>query len=102
LNGNLLFVFGAQYNGNQRLGTVSNATAIGRFQENIYVLDKDKNALIVYETTSFARQVHEGVRLYIEGFYQEAMPYFEQILDFNGTFIMAYQGIADAYFKEGD
>jgi DNA-binding beta-propeller fold protein YncE len=102
LNGTLLFVFGARDNGNQRLGTIRNGTAIARYQEFIYVLDKDKNAIVVYETTAFARQVHEGVRLYIEGFYQEARPYFEEILDFNGTFIMAYQGIADAYFKEGD
>lgn len=102
LNGNLLFVFAVQDNGDQRLGTIRNGTAISRHQEHIYVLDKDKNAIVVYETTSFARQVHEGVRLYIEGFYQEARPYFEDILDFNGTFIMAYQGIADAYFKEGD
>jgi tetratricopeptide (TPR) repeat protein len=102
LNGNLLFVFGARDNGDQRLGTLSSGIAIARYGESIYTLDKDKEALIVYETTSFARQVHEGVRLYIEGFYQEARPYFEQILSFNGTFIMAYQGIADAYFKEGD
>lgn len=102
LNGNMLFLFGAQDTGNQRLGTLSDPTAIGRYQEKIYVLDKDKEALVAYETTSFARQVHEGVRLYIEGYYQEAKPYFEEILNFNGTFIMAYQGIADADFKEGN
>ena len=102
LNGTMLFFFGAKDNGNQRLGTIKNPMAIERFGEYIYVLDKDKDALVVYETTSFAREVHEGVRLYIEGFYQEAMPYFEDILDFNGSLIMAYQGIADAYFKAGD
>jgi hypothetical protein len=98
----MLFVFGVKDNGNQRLGTLKNPTAVGRFGEYIYVLDKDKNALVVYETTSFAREVHEGVRLYIEGYYREAMPYFEDILNFNGSLLMAYQGIADAYFKAGD
>ncbi|MCA9995218.1 MAG: YIP1 family protein [Anaerolineales bacterium] len=102
LNGTMLFVFGAKDNGEQRLGTLKNPTAVERFGEFIYVLDKDKNALVVYETTSFAREVHEGVRLYIDGFYREAMPYFEDILNFNGSLIMAYQGIADAYFKAGD
>jgi tetratricopeptide (TPR) repeat protein len=102
LNGSMLFLFGARDSGDQRLGTLRNPTAIARYGEFIYVLDKDKNAVVVYQTTSFARQVHEGVRLYIEGFYQEAMPYFEDVLDFNGSFIMSYQGIADAYFKEGD
>ena len=102
LNGTLLFVFGAQDTGNQRLGTLRNPTAIARRGEQIIVLDKDKNGLVLYETTAFARQVHEGVRLYMGGYYQEAKPYFEDVLDFNGSFIMAYQAIADAYFKEFD
>ncbi len=102
LNGTLLFVFGAQDTGNQRLGTLRNPTAIARRGEQIIVLDKDKNGLVLYETTAFARQVHEGVRLYMGGFYQEAKPYFEEVLNFNGSYIMAYQAIADAYFKEFD
>jgi len=102
LNGTLLFVFGAQDRGDQRVGTLRNPTAIERYQEYIYVLDSDKNAIVVFETTSFAKQVHEGIRLYMEGFYGEAKPYFEQVLNLNGSFIMAYQAIADAYFKDRD
>lgn len=102
LKGMLLFVFGAQDRGEQRLGTLRNPTAIARYGEYIYALDKDKNAIVVYQTTTFARLVHDGVRLYVEGFYTEARPYFEEVLNYNGSFIMAYQAIADAYFKEGD
>jgi tetratricopeptide (TPR) repeat protein len=101
-NGNLLFVFGAQDRGDQRIGTLRNPTAIERYQEYLYVLDSDKNAIITYRTTSFAREVHEGIRLYMDGFYSEAKPYFEEVLNYNGSFIMAYQAIADAYFKERD
>ncbi len=100
LNGTMLFVFGAQDNGDQRLGTLRNPTAIERHGEYIYVLDKDKNAVVVYQTTDFARLVHDGVRLYVDGFYREAKPYFEEVLDYNGSYIMAYQAIADAYYKE--
>ncbi len=100
--GMLLFVFGAQDKGEQRLGLLRNPTAIERYQDCIYVLDKDKNAIVVYRETRFARLVHDGVRLYVEGFYSEARPYFEEVLRYNGLFIMAYQAIADAYFKEGD
>jgi tetratricopeptide (TPR) repeat protein len=102
LNGTMLFLFGAKDNGTQRLGTLTNPTAVERHGEFIYVLDKDKNALVMYETTSFAREVHEGVRLYIDGYYREAQPYFEDILNQNGSLIMAYQGIADAHFKAGN
>ncbi len=99
-NGALLFAFVARDRGEQRLGTLRNPTAIERFAEYIYVLDKEKNAIVVFETTSFARLVHDGVRLYMDGFYQEAQPYFEEVLTYNGSFIMAYQAIADAYYKE--
>lgn len=102
LKGMLLFVFGAKDKGEQRLGLLRDPTAIERYEDRIYVLDKEKNAIVVYQTTSFARLVHEGVRLYVEGFYSEARPYFEEVLRYNGSFIMAYQAIADAYFKEGD
>ncbi|GAB4577539.1 MAG: hypothetical protein Fur0022_02700 [Anaerolineales bacterium] len=102
VNGTLLFIFGALDTGDQRLGTLRNPTAIERFEDQIYVLDKDKNAIVVYQTTAFAKLVHDGVRLYMEGFYEEAMPYFQEVLDYNGSFIMSYQAIADAYFKQMD
>ncbi len=102
LNGTLLFVFGAPDKGEQRLGTLANPTAIERVGDELYVLDKDKNAIITYRATDFARKVHDGVRLYMEGFYREARPYFEEVLTYNGLFIMAYQAIADAHYKEGN
>jgi tetratricopeptide (TPR) repeat protein len=101
-DGTLLFVFVARDTGDQRLGTLRNPTAIGRHQQRIYVLDKDKNAIVVYQTTAFAETVHAGVRLYMEGYYPEAKPYFEEVLSLNGSFIMAYQAIADAEFKAGN
>jgi sugar lactone lactonase YvrE len=102
LNGTLLFFFGALDTGEQRLGTLRNPTAIARHGERLYVLDSDKNALVAFDTTAFARQVHDGVRLYSEGFYAEAKPYFEDVLDYNGSYVMGYQAIADASFKERD
>jgi len=102
LTGMLLFVFGAQDKGEQRLGTLRNPTAIERLRDQIYVLDKEKNAIVIYQTTAFAGIVHDGVRLYMEGYYREAKPYFEEALNYNGSFIMAYEAIADAYFKERD
>lgn len=102
LDGTMLFAFGAQDTGDQRLGTLINPTAIERYQDAVYILDKEKNAVVVYQATAFATLVHDGIRLYTEGFYAEARPYFEEVLNYNGSFIMAYQAIADAYFKERD
>ncbi len=102
LQGMLLFAFGALDQGEQRLGSLRNPTAIARYRDCLYVLDKDKNAIIVYRATRFATLVHEGVRLYTEGYYREARPYFEQVLNHNASYRMAYQAIADACFREED
>ncbi len=102
LDGTLLFAFGAPAAGDQRLGLMTNPTAIERVNENLYVLDKDKNAIVTFQVTDFARRVHDGVRLYTNGFYEEARPYFEEVLNYNGLVIMAYQALADADYNEED
>ncbi len=102
VNGMMLFAFWARDNGDQRLGTLLNPTAIDHYGDMLYVLDKDKNAIVSYETSAFARKVHEGVRLYMAGFYEQARPYFEEVLNYNGSYLMAYQAIGDADFKAGD
>lgn len=101
-NGMLLFVFGAKDTGDQRLGMLANPASIERAGDKLYVLDKDKNAILIYRATVFASRVHEGVRLYMDGFYVEARPYFEEVLTYNGLFLMSYQGIADACYKQND
>ncbi len=102
LNGTLLFVFGSRDTGDQRLGLLSNPSSIERVGDNLVVLDKDKNALVTYQVTDFARTLHSGVRLYIDGFYAEARPYFEQVLSYNGLVLIAYQGLANAEYKAGN
>jgi hypothetical protein len=102
LDGTTLFVFGSTDTGDQRLGLLSDPTAIERVGEDLLVLDKSKNAIVTYQVTDFARRVHEGVRLYIEGFYEEAKPYFEDVLKYNGLVLMAYQAIGNADFMASD
>lgn len=102
LNGTLLFLFGYLDRGDQRLGLLSNPTAIERVGEHLYVLDKDKDAIVIYQVTDFARTIHDGVRLYLDGFYTEAQPYFEDVLNYNGLVILAYEALANAHYKEED
>jgi tetratricopeptide (TPR) repeat protein len=102
LNGTLLFVFGALDTGDQRLGLLSYPTAIERVRDRLYVLDRDRNAIVTYRVTDFAQTLHDGVRLYREGFYDEARPYFETVMDYNGLVMMAYYGLADADYSERD
>lgn len=102
LNGTLLFAFGGLDRGEQRLGLLRNPTSIERINENLYVLDKDKNAIVTYGVTDFARTLHNGVSLYTEGFYDEARPYFEEVLNYNGLVLIAYEAIAVADYMDGN
>jgi hypothetical protein len=101
-NGTMIFAFGGLDRGDQRLGLLSSPTAIERVGDDLYVLDKSKNAIVIYRVTDFARRLHEGVRLYSEGLYIEARPYFEEVLDYNGLVILAYQALADADYKDAN
>ncbi len=101
-NGMPLFIFGGLDRGDQRLGLLRNPVAIERVGNDLYVLDKDKNAIVTYGATEFAQRLHEGVNLYIEGFYANARPYFEDVLNDNGMMMIAYQAIADADFSAGN
>jgi DNA-binding beta-propeller fold protein YncE len=102
LNGTLLFVFGAVDQGDQLLGLLAYPTAIERVGGNLVVLDRDKNAIVTFRVTDFARTLHDGVRLYMDGFYEEARPYFETVMDYNGLVVMAYYGLANADYSERD
>lgn len=101
-NGTLIFIFGALERGDQRLGLLNNPTAIERVGDYLYVLDKGKNAIVVYQITDFARELHKGISLYVEGFYAEARPYFKEVLNYNGLMLIAYKALADADYKENN
>ena len=101
LNGTMLFEFGAQDKGDQRLGTLRNPTAIERYQDFIYVLDKDKNAIVCLSNNGFCKDKCTMASVCIwKDFTMKPSRIFEDVLNFNGSFIMSYQAIADAYFKE--
>jgi len=100
--GFLLFVFTVKDQGEQRLGTVVDPTAIVRFNNQMYILDKNRNAIVIYQSTAFANVVHEGVRLYTEGLYQQAQVYFEKVINSNGSFILSYAALGNAYYQQRD
>lgn len=100
--GFLLFYFNVKDFGDQRLGTVVDASSIGRYGEFLYILDKNQNAIVTYQSTAFANVIHEGVRLYTEGLYQQAQGYFEQVIASNGSFILSYAALGNAFYQQRD
>jgi DNA-binding beta-propeller fold protein YncE len=98
--GNVLFAFGAPDDGRSRNGLLKNASAIAvDSRERIYVADKEKNLIQVYEPTEFADQVHDALELYREGHYVRSQEPWTSVLRKNNLFDLAHKGLGDAYYK---
>lgn len=99
--GNLLFVFGGKDDGTNRLGLFKQPTGIGadRFGR-LYVTDRERGMVQVFEATAFARKVHEGIALFKEGLYVESEAYWQEVLKQNSLLGLAHTAMGKAYYKQ--
>ena len=94
----LLHIFGAQ---GYQLGSFQNPVAIDCVDRTVYVLDKDKGSVTVFEPTAYGALVEDAVALYTDGRYAEAKGLWEQVLHYNQNCELAYEGIGKALYEEG-
>ncbi|WP_274361275.1 hypothetical protein [Paenibacillus thermotolerans] len=95
--GNLLFVFGGL--GNQN-GLFVTPAAIGQTSDGtMYVVDKTRNRIDRFRTTPFADKVHEAVKLYVDGKYEEASVPWQEVIRMNSNYDLAYKSIGKALFR---
>lgn len=98
--GDVLFVFGGQDNGDQRAGLFNTVTGIALdSQHRLYVLDSRKNEIQIFERTEFATLVHEALVYYQEGLYYESKAPWLQVIEMNSLFDFAQVGLGEALFK---
>jgi tetratricopeptide (TPR) repeat protein len=93
---NLLFVVGGM---GSQMGLFRSAAAIETSRERILVLDDRNSYITVLELTEFGRLVHDAVKLYNEGFYQEAEEPWREVLERSANFELAYVGIGKSLLK---
>ncbi len=99
-DGNLLFIMGTR---SDQLGGFSlQPTAIETMGSNIYVTDGLKNTITIFEETDFGEIVHEAVDLYNDGYYEEALAPWYEVLKRDGNYRAAYVGISSALLNQGD
>lgn len=99
--GNLLFVFGGQDDGRQRVGLFRRLSALAvDEQDQLYALDSDRNQIQMFRPTEFADLVHEALYLYQNGDYEASKGPWEEVIRLNGLFDFAYQGLGEALYKE--
>ncbi|KZE64172.1 hypothetical protein AWM68_13785 [Fictibacillus phosphorivorans] len=101
--GNLLFIFGGKDDGTNRLGLFKQPTGITIDSDGrLYVTDKERGMIQVFESTAFSKQVHEGIALFKEGRYVESQKYWEEVLKMNSSFGLAHSAMGSAYYKQQD
>ncbi|MBH0161758.1 YIP1 family protein [Fictibacillus sp. 26RED30] len=101
--GNLLFIFGGKDDGTNRLGLFKQPTGITIDPDGrLYVTDKERGMIQVFESTAFSKQVHEGIALFKEGRYVESQKYWEEVLKMNSSFGLAHSAMGSAYYKQQD
>lgn len=102
--GNLLFLWGGQGTGNDKLGLFLSASGIATDSaNNVYVLDDSskRNCIQVFRETDFAWQVHEALGLYNDARYEESIAVWREVLRYNSMLDMAYRGIGLGYMMSG-
>lgn len=99
-DGNLLFIMGTRA---EQLGGFSlQPTALETLDDKIYVTDGLKNTVTIFEETDFGAIVHEAVGLYNDGYYEEALDPWYEVLRRDGNYRAAYVGISSALLNQGD
>ncbi|MBP1988605.1 YIP1 family protein [Paenibacillus eucommiae] len=101
--GKMIFRFGNKSNSSQRMGLFKRATSIVVKQDGkILVSDGELGVIQTFKRTQFGELVLLAVSEYTKGKYAESREHWERILELDGLYDRAYQGIAKADFKAGD
>lgn len=95
--GNLVAVFGGM---GSQLGTFTTPVAVEVYGDRVYVLDRLKNNITVFEPTEYGALVEEAIVLYNEGFYEESGRTWEQVLARNANYTLAYNGLGKVCAQE--
>ena len=101
--GEVLFIFGGQDNGDQRVGLFHTVSAIALDSEHrLFVLDRQMNEIQIFERTEFAEIVHEALVYYQEGLYLQSMEPWQRVIEMNSLFDFAQVGLGEALFQAHD
>ena len=96
---NLLFITGSKAN---QLGGFTSAAAIESLGTELYVVDSTKDTVTIFTETSFGEVVHRATKLYNDGYYEEALEPWYEVLRRDGNYRRANIGVASALLRKGD
>ncbi|WP_167747093.1 YIP1 family protein [Cohnella luojiensis] len=103
LEGNILFIFGGNDVGSQRLGLFKSPSGIAVSSDGrLFIADKQRNNVTVLKPTEFTRIVQEAIFYYSDGKYVKSEAPWLNVLRLNSMFDLAHNGLGMAAMKQGD
>lgn len=96
--GNLLYIFGDK---GSQLGNIANIQSICYKGDDLLLLDKSNDSITIYKRTEYGDLLVEALQNTEDRQYDQAVIYWQKILQRNSNFDMAYIGIGDSYYRQG-
>lgn len=96
---NLLFITGTLA---KQVGGFDHAAALESKGEKLYVVDNRKDTVTIFTETDFGRIVHKASALFNEGYYEEALEPWLEVLKRDGNYWYANVGVSLALLRKGD
>ena len=98
-DGNMLFVFGGINTYQQ--GTFLQPCSLVIRDEVVYVLDRDAGSVTAFTPTAYAETIYRAVRSYRQSDYENSLLLWEDLLQKNGNFDLAYDKAGLALYRMG-
>ena len=98
-DGNLLFIFGDK---GSQLGNIANIQSVVYKGTDMLILDKSNDTITVYKRTEYGDTLAAALQNTQDRLYDQAVVYWQEILQKNSNFDMAYIGIGDSLYRQGD
>lgn len=96
---NLIAVFGGM---GYQTGTFQTPVAVEVYRGRVYVLDRVKGNITIFEPTEYGSLVEEATVLYNDGMYEESGLVWQQVLARNANSTLAYNGIGKVLTQGGE
>ena len=97
-DGNLLYVFGDK---GSQLGNIANIQCVVYKGDDLIILDKSNDTITTYKRTEYGDLLVSALQNTEDRQYDQAVVYWQAILQRNSNFDMAYIGIGDSYYRQG-
>ena len=98
-DGQEIFIFGGK---SEQMGGFDQPVAIDSFDNRLYVLDSSRSSITSFVLSQYGELVYDATLSYVNGKYTESADLWHKVLRQNENNSLAYVGIGQALYYQGD